>query len=124
LLDTSVCVSLIHGRAVLKNLPRPDECVVSVITAAELEVGICRCERPGEQRRILEAFLALFRVIPLELSAVRHYGEIRTQPEKLGMCIGPLDLLIAAQARSLAATVLTANIKESKRVPGLSSIAW
>ena len=38
LLDTSVCVSLLRGRSVSSVLP--ENCVVSVITAAELEVGV------------------------------------------------------------------------------------
>lgn len=53
------------------------------------------------------------------------------QPEFLGQgvidggrSIGPLDLLIAAQARSLGATLVTANAAEFKRVKGLKVLSW
>ena len=44
--------------------------------------------------------------------------------EKKGVSIGPLDLLIAAHARSLGATLITANTGEFKRVKGLKVLAW
>jgi len=124
LLDTSVCVSLIRGHSTLKNLPRTEECVISVITAAELEVGIHRSSRPVEQRLAVEGLLQLFGVLPFDLSVVRDYGDIRGELERRGALIGPLDLLIAAHARSLGATLVTTNLNEFKRVPGLKCVAW
>ena len=124
LLDTSVCVSLIRGHSTLKSMLRTDECVISVITAAELEVGVRRSNRPTEQRLAVEGLLQLFGVLPLDLSAVRDYGDIRDALEKKGTPIGPLDTLIAAHARSLGATLITANVQEFKRVPGLKCLAW
>jgi tRNA(fMet)-specific endonuclease VapC len=124
LLDTSVCVSLIRGRSAPGALPPSESCVVSVITAAELEVGIHHSARPREQRVAVDALLACFTVLPFELPAVADYGEIRWELEKKSALIGPLDLLIAAHARSLGATVVTANIGEFKRVKGLKVFAW
>ncbi len=49
-----------------------------------------------------------------------HYGEIRVDLEKRGLVIGPLDLLIAAHARRLGATLITANIGEFQRVEGFA----
>lgn len=124
LLDTSVCVSLIRADSALRILPPTDTCMVSVITAAELEIGIHRSARPDPQRLAVDGLLQLFRVLPFEVSAVVHYGEIRAHLENKGTPIGPLDLLIAAHARSLGATLITANAKEFKRVPGLKCQAW
>jgi tRNA(fMet)-specific endonuclease VapC len=97
---------------------------VSVITAAELEVGIHRSARPREHRLAVDGLLACFTVLPFESSAVADYGEIRAELEKKGTTIGPLDLLIAAHARSLGATVVTGNVGEFKRVKGLKVLAW
>ncbi len=124
LLDTSVCVSLLRGRSPTSALPPSDTCVVSVITAAELEVGIHRSARPREQRLAVEALLACFVVLPFEAAAVADCGEIRAELEKKGTAIGPLDFLIAAHARSIGAAVVTGNVSEFKRVKGLKVVAW
>ena len=124
LLDTSVCVSLIRWHSVSSALPLSETSVISVITAAELEVGIHRSARPREQRLAVDGLLACFTVLPLETPVVTHYGEIRAELEKKGISIGPLDLLIAAHARSLGATVVTGNVGEFKRVKGLTVLPW
>jgi tRNA(fMet)-specific endonuclease VapC len=124
LLDTSVCVSLIRGRAATTALPPSESCIVSAITSAELEVGIHRSGRPREQRLAVDGLLACFTVLPFDSSAASHYGEIRAELERKGTVIGPLDLLIAAHARALGATVVTGNVREFKRVRGLKVLAW
>ncbi len=124
LLDTSVCVSLIRGQSALTDLPPTAECAVSVITAAELEVGVHRSSRSREQRIAVDGLLALFAVLPFDLPAVTHYGELRAELERTGHAIGPLDTLIAAHARSLDATLVTGNVKEFRRVKGLRVRQW
>ena len=123
-LDTSVCVSLLRGRSASSALPPSESCVVSVITAAELEVGILLSARPREQRAAVEALLACFTILPFGVSAVADYGEIRVELERKGTRIGPLDLLIAAHARSLRAAVITGNVDEFRRVKALKVVAW
>ena len=49
---------------------------------------------------------------------------IRADLERKGTPIGPLDLLIAAHARNLGATLITRNASEFKRVKGLKIQAW
>jgi tRNA(fMet)-specific endonuclease VapC len=124
LLDTSVCVLLLRGRASQGKLPEASECALSVITVAELEVGIRRSVRPAAQRKAVEAFTDLFRVLPWDREAASHYGDLRVDLEKRGLVIGPLDMLIAAHARRLGATVVTANAREFRRVAGLSCLEW
>ena len=63
-------------------------------------------------------------VVKFDQEASMAYGEIRADLERKGTLIGPLDLLIAAHARSLGATLITANIGEFKRVKGLKVLAW
>ena len=123
-LDTSVCVSLIRGHSVLADLPPAGDCLVSVITAAELEVGVRRSSRSLEQRVAVNGLLELFTVLAFDVSAVADYGEMRAELEDAGMSIGPLDLLIAAHARSLDATLVTGNVREFRRVKGLRVKPW
>jgi tRNA(fMet)-specific endonuclease VapC len=110
LLDTSVCVPVLRERASVRELPAPADTAVPSIVAAELA-------------RLAE-FLEIFAVIDFSHDSARHYGEIRVELEKRGTPIGPLDLLIAAQARSLGATLLTANVGEFRRVKGLKVLSW
>jgi tRNA(fMet)-specific endonuclease VapC len=124
LLDTSVCVALLRGRAAETRLPEVSECALSVITVAELEVGVRRSTRPAAQRKAVQALIGLFDVLPWDLDTTGHYGEIRVDLEKRGAIIGPLDLLIAAHARRLGATIITANAREFRRVDGLPCLEW
>jgi tRNA(fMet)-specific endonuclease VapC len=124
MLDTSVCVTVLRGRVVAARLPEVSECVLSVITVAELEVGIRRSVRPDAQRKAVQAFIDFFHVLPWDLDSTSHYGDIRVDLEKRGVVIGPLDLLIAAHARRLGATLLTGNVKEFRRVDSLPCVEW
>ena len=95
----------------------------SVVVAAELRYG---AERRGSVRlsRQLEAVLAAVEALPLETPADRHYGAIRNELESTGSPIGHNDLLIAAHARALGATLVTSNVGEFRRVPGLVVEDW
>jgi len=124
LLDTSVCVSLIRGYSVFADLPQTATCKVSAISVAELDVGIRRCSRPIEQRQAVEGLLEFFEILSWEAAVISDYGEIRVDLERRGVVIGPLDMLIAAHARSLDATLITANVGEFKRVKGLKVLSW
>ena len=57
-------------------------------------------------------------------SAAIAYGEIRAQLEKADDPIGPLDMLIAGQAKSLNVVLVTNNVREFKKVKGLKIEAW
>ena len=69
LLDTSVCVSLLRGRATEARLPEVSECALSVITVAELEVGVRRSARPAAQRKAVQTLVGLFDVLPWDFDA-------------------------------------------------------
>lgn len=125
LLDTSACIPVLRGQAGLGKLPDPERTGIPVIVAAELWTGVRQCQpaHPHQAGR-LEAFLGLFRIADFGVDAARHYADIRAFLEETGRPIGPLDLLIAAQARSLDATLVTGNVGEFRRVPGLKVRAW
>ncbi|MFY9825411.1 MAG: type II toxin-antitoxin system VapC family toxin [Thermoanaerobaculia bacterium] len=124
MLETSVCVALIRGRAAEAHLPDASECVLSVITVAELEVGVRRSVRPAAQRKAVEAFTGIFEVLPWDLQTTSYYGDLRVDLEKRGLVIGPLDMLIAAHALRLGATLVTANFREFQRVANLPCVEW
>jgi tRNA(fMet)-specific endonuclease VapC len=125
LLDSSACIPVLRNQSGLKKLPDPALTGIPVIVAAELWTGVKKnLKTHPQQAGLLDAFLSLFWIADFTLEAARHYGDIRAALEAAGTPIGPLDLLIAAQARSLGATLVTANVKEFRRVKGLKVLAW
>lgn len=123
LLDSSVCVMLLRGRTALAELPAPPEAAISGIVAAELWAGAMKAARADAADQLLE-LLGFIPVLDFTPAAARCYGEIRADLERRGQIFGPLDLLIAAHAFSLGATLLTGNAREFKRVKGLNVQAW
>ena len=106
-------------------MPDPSITGIPVIVAAELWTGVMKnLKTHSHQGARLEAFLNLFPIVEFTLESAREYADIRADLEAKGTPIGPLDLLIAAQARSLGATLVTANASEFKRVKGLRILAW
>jgi tRNA(fMet)-specific endonuclease VapC len=128
LLDTNVCITILRGDmaripASLERLQAVDA-AISSITLAELEVGAHKGDQPQRQRQTLHLLMARISAVPFDDAAARHYGEIRAHLEKRGTPIGPLDTLIAAHARSLGVMLITGNIREFRRVPGLLCREW
>jgi tRNA(fMet)-specific endonuclease VapC len=123
-LDTNVCIDLLRGKARGRRLPAYAQCQLSSIVAAELWTGAHKSADPTASTKLLQSFLELFTIAPFDAAAGEAYGEIRAQLEKARTPIGSLDQLIAAHGRSAGATLLTANLREFKRVPGLKCHAW
>lgn len=128
MLDTDICIYIIKNRPekVTSRLVRhePKSIVISSITLAELEYGIRNSSRFEANRITLLKFLAPFSVVPFDADAALTYGGIRKDLDASGKPIGPMDLLIAAHAVSLKSTLVTNNIREFSRVPGLRVENW
>jgi len=125
LLDSSACIPILRNKAGLGSLPPPAKTGIPIIVAAELWTGVKKnhATHPHHAAK-LQAFLDLFAIPDFDMVAVLHYAEIRADLEASGRSIGPLDLLIAAQARSLNATLVTSNAAEFKRVKRLRVQEW
>ena len=91
---------------------------------AEIEYGIAKSRRRQHNRRVFDALLSGFRVLPFDAAAARLYGPIRAELEKRGRLIGPYDLMIAAHAKSVDAVLVTDNTREFARVDGLKTTNW
>jgi len=125
LLDSSACIPVLRNATGLGRLPDPALTGIPVIVAAELWTGVKKNIRTHPQQASrLEAFLGLFWLAEFTLDAALHYADIRASLESEGASIGPMDLLVAAQARSLGATLVAANTKEFQRVKGLKIRTW
>lgn len=128
MLDTNVCIDLMRGKAdsAFKRMRKFDfeEAGISSITLAELHFGASKSNRPVHHESLIIAFCAPLEIASFDSAAAEIYGSIRAQLETAGKSIGPLDTLIAAHAVSLGATVITGNLREFNRVPGLSVECW
>lgn len=127
LLDTNTCVYAIKRMPqVLRRLQErsPGDFAVSAITVAELRFGAAKSSRPTETRRGVDAFLKPFEVLPFGNDAASEYAPLRLTLEREGRPIGERDLLIAATAKSLGLIVVTHNVREFSRVPGLKVEDW
>ena len=72
----------------------------------------------------MEEFASLLEVLPYTAKASQHYGAVRASLEKMGRPIGVNDLHIAAHARSEGLVLVTNNLGEFERVPGLLTENW
>ncbi len=98
---------------------------LSAITVAELMFGAHQSERHDDEVESVQKVLAPFTTLDWDAAkAPAHYGNIRHALERAGQPIGAMDLLIAAHALSLDATLITSNLSEFRRVPGLKVETW
>ena len=128
LLDTNTCIYIIKkippsvvNRVRSKHL---DEVAISTITIAELEYGVHRSTYTDQNRIALLEFLVPFTIIDFDQSVAAVYGSVRASLERKGSPIGPMDLLLAAQALSQQLILVTNNEREFRRVSGLQIENW
>ncbi len=128
MLDTNTCIHLIKRKpasVVERLLALPiSEVGISSITLAELEYGVARSSRPEQNRDALVGFLAPLEIEVFGNEAAACYGALRAGLERIGKPIGAMDLLIAAHALSLSSILVTNNVREFERVPGLVVENW
>jgi len=128
LLDTNICIYIIKKKPadVLKTLKTKSkkDIYVSSITIAELEYGIAKSQFPEKNKIALIEFLSIFNILPFDDVDAVDFGEIKKELEKKGKIIGPMDLLLAAQAKSKKLILVTNNTKEFERVEGLKIENW
>ncbi|HEY9047733.1 MAG TPA: type II toxin-antitoxin system VapC family toxin [Ohtaekwangia sp.] len=128
ILDTNICIYIIKRKpeSVVDRLQKmqSDQLAVSTITVAELEYGVRKSAQPEKNQLALQNFLMPLSILNFDFAATLEYGIIRSELERKGTPIGPLDLLIAAHAKSLGHTLVTNNEKEFSRIDGLHIENW
>ena len=127
LLDTNIVIYVIkqRPRIALDRFNREHgHMAVSSITLAELIHGAEKSDDPSRNLAAVEDFCSRLVVLPYGDKAAWHYGSIRAALEKMGMTIGVNDLHIAGHARSEGLTLVSNNLREFERVPGLVLDNW
>jgi len=127
MLDTNIVIYVIKRRPIEvmgifnENAGRM---AISAITLSELFYGAEKSAKVAQNLAVVEEFASLLEVLPYTAKASQHYGAIRSALEKVGRTIGVNDLHIAAHARSEGLTLVTNNLGEFERVPGLMAENW
>ncbi len=127
LLDTNIVIYVLKRRpvAVLATFnDNASRMAISSITLAELLHGAEKSSRVSENLAVVEDFCSRLDVLPYGPKAAQHYGAIRAALEKRGQPIGVNDMHIAAHARSEGLVLVTNNMGEFLRVPGLEVENW
>ncbi len=126
-LDTNTVIHFFKNKGrVLENLRRtpPQEVAIPAPVLYELETGIARHSRPKERRAAVRRLLEAGRLLPFDENCAIAAAEIRSKLERNGEPIGPIDTLIAGTALAYSATLVTHNVREFSRIPGLRLADW
>lgn len=127
MLDTNIVIYTIKNRpATVRQtfkLHSAQMCISSV-TLGELIDGAEKSAQPERNLADVEGLIARLEVLNFDELAATHFGQVRAELSRLGKLIGPYDLMIAGHARSLGLILVTNNLKEFERVPGLRLENW
>ena len=127
MLDTNICIY------VMKNYPLSllekfnalsEQLCISSITRGELHYGAEKSARRVDNLIAIQHFVARLDVLPFEVKAAAHYGQVRAELERAGAPCGPHDMQIGGHARSEGLIVVTNNMREFGRMPGIRAENW
>lgn len=130
LIDASILIEAERGRLRLEpHVTRhgDEESFLSIITASELLHGVHRATQAAVRAKrsaFVEGILERFALLPVDLGCARAHAQVWAELRRDGMIIGPHDLWLAATCVAHGLTMITANVREFERVPGLSVEVW
>jgi tRNA(fMet)-specific endonuclease VapC len=130
LLDTNISIFIIKKKKpkVLEHLRKNIQkgLYISSITLAEMEYGIenSNPEYHIKNRMALMEFLTIFEIKEFEESASKEYSKLKKDLKDRNCLIGPFDMLIGAQAKSLNMILVTNNVEEFSRIKDLKIEDW
>jgi tRNA(fMet)-specific endonuclease VapC len=128
LLDTDICIYFNNNRPenVVKRMRQIqlDEIGISSITVFELIHGALKSQKVKHNLNQINQLRQIISVLDLDEDAAEHAAKIRRELEVQGKPIGPFDVLIAGQALSINAIVVTNNTREFSRIKGLKLENW
>ena len=128
LLDTNICIYAINKKpAVVLNALRENAdkgIYISSLTVAELAYGIENSLHIEKNRIALLKFLSIFTILNFDDADAVQYGRLKARLKKEGKLIGPIDMLLAAQAMDKDLTLVTNDTAEFRRIHGLRVEDW
>ena len=127
MIDTNIAIYTLKNRpAKVKEAftQHVGEICLSSVSWGELVYGAEKSLQVERNLSVIEGFSARLDIVPFDSLSAMHFGQLRAELARSGQLIGPYDMLIAGHARSLGLTLVTNNIREFRRVPGLRVENW
>jgi tRNA(fMet)-specific endonuclease VapC len=127
MLDTNICIYLMKARPPElreKFNELAEQLCISTITLGELHYRAEKSARPAKNLTGLAQFVARLEVLSFGDKAAAHYGQLRAEVERAGTPCGSYDMQIGGHARSEGLTLVTNNMREFARMPGLRVENW
>ena len=127
MLDTNICIHVMKNHPVElreKFNSLAEQLCISSITLGELHYGAEKSARRAENLTAIENFVARLDVLGCADKAAAHYGQVRAELERAGTPCGVHDMQIAGHARSEGLIVVTNNMREFARMPGVRAENW
>lgn len=126
-LDTNTLIYYFKGMGSVADrllAQAPSDICIPTVVLYELETGIAKSNAPQKRRAQLQAVLDVVQVLPFDEPSAHTTAQLRATLEQQGQMIGLLDILIAGTALTAGCTLVTRNLKEFQRVPGLLVENW
>ena len=127
MLDTNIVIYTIKNRPsqVREAFKKHDnQMCISSVTYGELIYGAEHSSQSERNLADIEGLVARVEVMPFDHHAAEHFGQLRAELYKVGQPIGPYDMMIAGHARAYGLILISNNIKEFERIPGLRLENW
>ena len=129
-LDTTIVIDVLRAskRHVLDRLLEAEaerrELRLCSFAFHELVYGALISERADLQLSLVDAFVARAPVEPWSAEDAMVSARIRADLKKSGTAIGAVDTMISGQALNRGWALVTNNVRDFIRVPGLTVIDW
>ncbi|MFY9985435.1 MAG: type II toxin-antitoxin system VapC family toxin [Chthoniobacterales bacterium] len=127
-LDTDICVAFLRGTSTGvrdRLLQYPKSTIrLPAMVAAELYFGLEKSKSSRHQASAVQQFVGSFQIASFDHNAAAQYGRVRALLESKGQPIGANDYLVAATVLAEKGILVTGNVKELKKVPGLKVENW
>lgn len=108
-----------RARELLDTLD-PHDIAISQMTQGEVYEGIYYGRDRDRMEPIFDRFLETVALLPLDSAVMRRFAILRGGLRREGRLISDTDLLIAATAIESGRTLVTRNLRDFARVPGLT----
>lgn len=128
MLDTDICSYILKERPISPlekfSTIRTSWMTVSIITVAELLYGVTRSPNKKIDIIVIDKFLSRLKVLNWDREAASEYAKLRVLLEKNGKPSGNMDMMIAAHALSVNATLVSNNLRHFADIPKLKTENW
>lgn len=128
LLDTNILIAALKGQpvALLNKLAglAPERLCLSAVVLGELLTGAEKSSTATNRKAAIAVITQGMETIPFDIDDAAAYSRVRAALESKGEGIGPLDMQIAGQCVARDLVLVTDNLREFRRVPGLNCENW